>query len=297
MTITLDWKSRSRSAGTRTLSAPPSRVAAGRQRARVRRPSRPLPWGRSTGRRRTAASQAARASAPEARGAAHAVRCRCADASHPEPRGHGRCSGPATAQSSAGQSSSPRRHPRSCDPALRAKSPESAASRSDHGLTGASLPDPLRSDDQQPAPWLASATHGAPAYALLNNPGILNPSPSPGPRMTGLALLGTLQFHLLASLLAGLLVYELVHLLAPSHTSTLVHRRTHEPPNVMVEKLPLPPSSSRAQPTVSRIRAVQNAWAKEACSSSNCPASWSCDKRITMHCEAVMLPSILTSKS
>src|SRR3954454_1856033 len=44
--------------------------------------------------------------------------------------------------------------------------------------------------------------------------------------LTGLALLGTLQFHLLASLLAGLLVYELVHLLAPSHTSTLVHRRT-----------------------------------------------------------------------
>jgi predicted PurR-regulated permease PerM len=44
--------------------------------------------------------------------------------------------------------------------------------------------------------------------------------------LTGLALLGALQFHLLASLLAGLLVYQLVHLLAPSHTSTLVHRRT-----------------------------------------------------------------------
>src|SRR5215213_10220136 len=44
--------------------------------------------------------------------------------------------------------------------------------------------------------------------------------------LTGLALLGALQFHLLASLLAGLLVYELVHRLAPSHTSTLVHRRT-----------------------------------------------------------------------
>src|SRR5215213_10869456 len=44
--------------------------------------------------------------------------------------------------------------------------------------------------------------------------------------LTGLALLGVLQFHLLASLLAGLLVYELVHLLAPNHTSTLVHRRT-----------------------------------------------------------------------
>src|SRR5829696_9308242 len=44
--------------------------------------------------------------------------------------------------------------------------------------------------------------------------------------LTGLALLGALQFRLLASLLAGLLVYQLVHLLAPSHTSTLVHRRT-----------------------------------------------------------------------
>src|SRR5215217_8673649 len=44
--------------------------------------------------------------------------------------------------------------------------------------------------------------------------------------LTGLALLGALQFHLLASLLAGLLVYQIVHLLAPSHTSTLVHRRT-----------------------------------------------------------------------
>src|SRR5829696_9071551 len=44
--------------------------------------------------------------------------------------------------------------------------------------------------------------------------------------VTGLTLLGTLQFHLLGSLLAGLLVYELVHLLAPSHSSTFVHRRT-----------------------------------------------------------------------
>src|SRR3954453_353979 len=44
--------------------------------------------------------------------------------------------------------------------------------------------------------------------------------------LTGLALLGALQFHLLASLLAGLLVYELVHLLAPSPTRTFVRRRT-----------------------------------------------------------------------
>src|SRR4051795_11787472 len=72
------------------------------------------------------------------------------------------------------------------DPAPTARSPESAASRSDPGPTGASLPSPRRSDDQQPAPWLASATHGAPAYPLLNNPGILNPSPSPGVGMTGL---------------------------------------------------------------------------------------------------------------
>src|SRR3954451_2594641 len=44
--------------------------------------------------------------------------------------------------------------------------------------------------------------------------------------LTGLALLGALQFHLLASLLAGLLVYELVHVLAPGHDSTFVRRHT-----------------------------------------------------------------------
>jgi len=44
--------------------------------------------------------------------------------------------------------------------------------------------------------------------------------------LTGLALVATLHVGLLASLLSGLLVYELVHVLAPSHTSTLVHRRT-----------------------------------------------------------------------
>jgi predicted PurR-regulated permease PerM len=44
--------------------------------------------------------------------------------------------------------------------------------------------------------------------------------------LTGLALLGVLQFHLLASLLAGLLVYQLVHLLAPGHNSRFMHRRT-----------------------------------------------------------------------
>src|SRR5215207_3796545 len=169
---------------SRSPSGPPSRVAARPQQARVRPPSRPPPWGRSTGRRRTEASQAARATAPEAQGAARSVRCHCADASHPGPRGHGRCIERGVAQSSAAQSSSPRRHPRSCAPALTTRSPGSAASRSDPGPTGASLPDPRRSDDQQPAPWLASATHGASAYPLINNPGILNPSPSPGPRIT-----------------------------------------------------------------------------------------------------------------
>src|SRR3954452_24930078 len=177
---------------SRSPSGPPSRVGAKPQRARVRRPSSAPPWGRSTGHRRTAASQAARATAPEARGAARSARCRCADASHPGPRGHGRCSGPAVAQSSVARSSSPRRHPRWCDPALTARSPERAAPRSDPGPTGASLPDPLRSDDQQPAPWLASAPHGAPAYPLLNHPGILNPSPSPG---VGITLIVGLTAH------------------------------------------------------------------------------------------------------
>src|SRR3954471_7663754 len=165
---------------SRSPSGPPSRVGARPQRARVRPPSSAPPWGRSTGHRRTAASQAARATAPEAQGAARSARSRCADASHPGPRARVRCSGPATARSSAGQSSSPPRHPRSCDPALTTRSPASASSRSDPGPTGASLPDRPRSDDQQPAPWLASAPHGAPDYPLFNNPGILNPSPSPG---------------------------------------------------------------------------------------------------------------------
>src|SRR3954452_12119727 len=170
---------------SRSPSGPPSRVGARPQRARVRRPSSAPPWGRSTGHRRTAASQAARATAPEARGAARSARCRCADASHPGPRARVRCSGRVTARSSAGQSSSPPRHPRSCDPARTTRSPERASSRSDPGPTGASLPDRPRSDDQQPAPWLASAPQGAPAYPLPNNPGILNPSPSPGARITG----------------------------------------------------------------------------------------------------------------
>src|SRR4051812_26535392 len=44
--------------------------------------------------------------------------------------------------------------------------------------------------------------------------------------LTGVALLAALQFHLLASLLAGLLVYQIVHLLAPNDGSRFVHRRT-----------------------------------------------------------------------
>src|SRR5215212_4373030 len=134
-------------------SGPPSRVGARPQRARVRLPSKPPLWGQSTGRRRTAASQAARATAPEAQGGARAARSHCAGASRPVPRGHGRCSERVVARSSAARSSSPRRHPRSCDPALTARSPEGAASRSDPGPTGTPLPNPRRSDDQQPAPW------------------------------------------------------------------------------------------------------------------------------------------------
>ncbi|MEN0073886.1 MAG: AI-2E family transporter [Paracraurococcus sp.] len=44
--------------------------------------------------------------------------------------------------------------------------------------------------------------------------------------LAGLALLGALQFQLLESLLAGLLVYQVVHSLAPGHGSRFVHRRT-----------------------------------------------------------------------
>ncbi|MEA1833495.1 hypothetical protein U8607_15525 [Methylobacterium durans] len=44
--------------------------------------------------------------------------------------------------------------------------------------------------------------------------------------LAGLTLLGILQFHLLGSLLAGLLVYELVHALAPNRSGTLVQHHT-----------------------------------------------------------------------
>lgn len=44
--------------------------------------------------------------------------------------------------------------------------------------------------------------------------------------LAAVALIGALKLGLLASLLAGLLVYELVHLLAPSRNNDLVGRRT-----------------------------------------------------------------------
>src|SRR4051794_14797889 len=81
-----------------------------------------------------------------------AARPHCAGAGRPAHQDLSRCSGRAVARSSAARSSSPPRRPRSCDPALTARSPERAASRSDPGLTGTPLPDPRRSDDQQPAP-------------------------------------------------------------------------------------------------------------------------------------------------
>ena len=42
--------------------------------------------------------------------------------------------------------------------------------------------------------------------------------------LAGLALLGALKMGLLASLLAGLLVYELVHVLAPRPSTRVTHR-------------------------------------------------------------------------
>ena len=121
------------------------------QAATLRLDHRPPSGG--TGRRRAEVPRAARATAPEAQGAARSARLHCAGAGRPAPQDRPRCSGRAAAQSSVERSSSPRRHPRSCDPAPTARSPESAASRSDPGPTGTSLPDPRRSDDQQLAPW------------------------------------------------------------------------------------------------------------------------------------------------
>ena len=61
--------------------------------------------------------------------------------------------------------------------------------------------------------------------------------------------------------------------------------------------MPLPASSSRAQPTVSRIRDVQYALASAECSSRYVPASCSRASRAHMPSEAVALPSIRTSRS
>ncbi|ACA18169.1 putative permease [Methylobacterium sp. 4-46] len=44
--------------------------------------------------------------------------------------------------------------------------------------------------------------------------------------LAGLALVAVLHFHLLGALLAGLLVHELVHLLAPRRSDALVHHHT-----------------------------------------------------------------------
>src|SRR6185503_11311250 len=168
---------------SRSPSGPPSRVGARPPRARVRPPSRPPLCGWTTGRHRAEAPRAARPTAPEARGAARAARLHCAGADRPAPQDLSRCSGPVAARSSVARSSSPPRPPRSCDPAPKARSPESAAPLLDRAPTGTPLPDPPRSDEQQPAPWFASATHGPPAYPLRNSPGIRNSSPSPGNRI------------------------------------------------------------------------------------------------------------------
>src|SRR3954469_6118197 len=231
---------------SRSPSGPPSRVGARPPRARVRPPSRPPPLGPSTGPRRTEASQVARATAPEAQGAARSVRCRYADASHPGPRGHVRCSGPAVARSSAARSSSPRRHPRSCDLALTARSPESAASRSDPGPTGTPLPSPLRSDDQQHAPCFASATHGAPAYPLPNNPGILSPSLSPGIRMTA-KFAALAPFGKVAALLSELLP------ISGAQNAGTVRNRTLRVGHEVVPERPIDPARPPAAPAAGPV--------------------------------------------
>src|SRR3954471_622547 len=174
---------------SRSPSGPPSRVGATPQHARVRPPSRPPLCGLTTGPHRAVVGSSAYASTPEARGAARSARLHCAGADRPGPRAHVRCIERGVAQSSAGRSSSPRRHPRWCDPALTARSPESAASPLDRAPTGTPPPGPPRSDDQQLAPWPASATHGAPAYPLHSSPGIQAESFARNPYKTFLAVL------------------------------------------------------------------------------------------------------------
>ena len=66
-----------------------------------------------------------------------------------------------------------------------------------------------------------------------SQPAVVTPASSDPSRLrlaaqvlAGFALLGTLHFHLLVSLLAGLLIYELVHVLAPDRYGILVPHRT-----------------------------------------------------------------------
>ena len=70
-----------------------------------------------------------------------------------------------------------------------------------------------RLDPESPVP-LRGASVGSPRLQIATQ------------ILAALALFGALQFHLLSSLLAGLLVYELVHVLAPRRDSALMHRRT-----------------------------------------------------------------------
>ncbi|WP_245447425.1 hypothetical protein [Methylobacterium sp. 17Sr1-1] len=65
--------------------------------------------------------------------------------------------------------------------------------------------------------------HTAPATTPRGNSGRLETATQ---ILAALALLGTLHFHLLGALLAGLLVYELVHLLAPRSAAAFVHHHT-----------------------------------------------------------------------
>src|SRR5712692_3509465 len=72
---------------------------------------------------------------------------------------------------------------------------------------------------------------------------------------------------------------------------------TKNRPTLYSAAMPLPPSNSRAQATVSRHLAVVNALANAACASVSLPSACSWAMRTTRHWEAVILAIILARRS
>lgn len=61
-----------------------------------------------------------------------------------------------------------------------------------------------------------------------------------------------------------------------------------KPPHIILEQYPIPPITSRARLTISRVRNEQNTFASDACSSVSLSSSCNCESRNTIVCMAVI---------